>query len=65
MRFLDSDRGLIGTIMTILASYLVMFQTISVITQTYIVLNIPMALHDVVFGLWLIIKGFNKPKIAV
>jgi hypothetical protein len=53
--------GLLGTTSTIVASYLVMFQSIEVISQTYVILNIPVALQEIVLGLWLIIKGFNNP----
>ena len=60
-----SGWGLIGTILTIIASYLVMFRLISVITQTYIILNMPLALQEIVLGLWLIIKGFNKSEESV
>ena len=51
--------GLFGTTLTILASLLLMFQFIEVVTSFYIVLNIPMVLQEFVFALWLIIKGFN------
>ena len=51
--------GLLGTTLTILASLLLMFQFIEVVTSFYIVLNIPMVLQEFVFALWLIIKGFN------
>ena len=58
-----SGWGLLGTVSTIIASYLVMFQFIEVITQTYIIMNIPMALQEVVLGVWLIVKGLNKPYV--
>jgi hypothetical protein len=38
-----------------------MFQSIEVISQTYVILNIPMALQEIVLGVWLIFKGFNNP----
>ena len=57
-----SGWGLLGTILTIVASYLIMFQFIEVISQTYILLNIPMAVQEIVLGMWLIIKGFSNPK---
>lgn len=52
--------GLLATVLTIVSSYLIMFSLINVITQTYIILNIPMALQEITFAFWLIIKGFNK-----
>ena len=54
--------GLIGTILTIIASYLVMFQLLEIITPTYIIMNSPMALQEIVLGLWLVIKGFNTSE---
>ena len=60
-----SGWGLFATILTIIASYLIMFQLISVITQTYIILNIPMALQEIALGGWLIIKGFNRSEASV
>lgn len=51
--------GLLGTILAIVASYLIMFQFIEVISKTYILLNIPMAMQEIILGIWLIIKGFN------
>lgn len=54
-----SSWGLVGTILAILASLLVMFRIIGIITTIYIVLNIPMALQEMVLAVWLIAKGFN------
>jgi hypothetical protein len=51
--------GLVGVIFAIAASLLFFFHIISIITTIYIVLNIPMALQEIVLALWLIIKGFN------
>lgn len=52
--------GLIATLLTMLASYLVMFQATRVITSSYIAMNVPMALHDLVLGIWLIVKGLHQ-----
>ena len=51
--------GLVGTTLTILATLLVMFRLIDIITTSYIVLNSPMALQEMVLAVWLIVKGFN------
>jgi hypothetical protein len=51
--------GLVGTILTIVATLLVMFRLIGIITTGYIVLNFPMAVQEMVLALWLIVKGFN------
>ncbi|XMB66685.1 DUF4386 domain-containing protein [Mycoplasmatota bacterium zrk1] len=58
-----SGWGLIGTVLTILASLLVMFQLIDIITPIYIVLSLPMALLEIVLAIWLIVKGFNTSVI--
>jgi hypothetical protein len=55
-----SGLGLLSTILAIVASYLIMFQRIEVISMTYILLNIPIAVQEVVLGMWLIIKGFSN-----
>ena len=51
--------GFIGNILAILASLLVMFQTIDIITTVYLVLFFPIALQEMVLAIWLIVKGFN------
>jgi len=51
--------GLVGTTLTIFATLLVMFRLIGIITTSYIVLNSPMALQEMVLAVWLIVKGFN------
>jgi Domain of unknown function (DUF4386) len=52
--------GLIGATLTILASLLVMFSFIEIITPIYIILNLPMAVQELTLAMWLIIKGFNS-----
>ena len=54
--------GLIGTAVTIVASCLFMFRSISLMTSVY--MDLPLALQEVVFAVWLIIKGFNPSAIA-
>jgi hypothetical protein len=56
--------GLSGTIITILASLLIMFHTINIITSTYLVLNLPLILLEIVLAILLIVKGFNPSAIA-
>jgi hypothetical protein len=55
-----SVSGVFGTMLTILASFLVMFQAIDIITPIYMVLNIPTALTEIALAIWLIAKGFNQ-----
>lgn len=54
-----SGWGLVGTTLTILASFLLMFRFIKLMTTIYMVLNLPMALQEMVLAVWLIVKGFN------
>ena len=59
-----SGWGFVGTTLTILASLLLLFRLIDVITPIYIVLNLPLALQEMVLAVWLIVKGFNPSAIA-
>ncbi len=52
--------GLIGAVLSIIASFLVLFQVIEIITTKYIALNVPTALLELILGIWLIVKGFDK-----
>jgi hypothetical protein len=52
--------GAVGALLSVLASLLVLFGSIDIITSGYIILNIPSALLELVLALWLIIKGFDK-----
>jgi hypothetical protein len=54
-----SGWGLAGIPFAIAASLLFFFRAISVITPMYLVLNIPMALQEIVLAIWLIVKGFD------
>ena len=58
-----SGWGLIATALTISATVCVMFRVIGIITTTYIALNVPMALQELVLAVWLIAKGFNPSEI--
>ncbi len=54
--------GLVGTALTIFATCLVMFRLIDIITTSYLVLNFPMALQEMVLAVWLIVKGFRQTE---
>jgi hypothetical protein len=60
-----SGWGFVGTTLTILATLLVMFRVIGIITTSYMVLNLPAALQEMVLALWLIVKGFNASAIEL
>ncbi|GAA4840629.1 hypothetical protein GCM10023310_18180 [Paenibacillus vulneris] len=51
--------GLVGSILSILASLLFMIRFIG-LDATYMMLNIPIAFQQLVLAIWLIIKGFNR-----
>jgi hypothetical protein len=57
-----SGWGLVGTAVTITASFLFMFRIIELMTSVY--MNFPLALQEMVFAVWLIVKGFNPSAIA-
>jgi hypothetical protein len=52
--------GFIGTIFTIFASLLVMFKMIDILTSTYLVLNLPLILLEIVLAIWFIARGFDQ-----
>jgi len=54
-----SSWGLIGNILAMLASFLILFRLIDVITYHFAVLTIPLVLQEIVLAIWLIVKGFN------
>ena len=56
--------GLVGNILAILASLLVMFHIIDIISTVYLVLFLPIALQEIILAILLIVKGFNTSVIA-
>ena len=56
--------GIIGAIVTIIASFLIMFGLIDIITPEYMIMNVPIALQELTFAIWLIVKGFNRKVIS-
>ena len=52
--------GLLGTLFTVFASLLIMFDIIDIITTAYIALNLPLILLEMVLAIWLIAKGFDS-----
>lgn len=59
-----SSWGLIGNILAMLASFLILFRLIDVITPHFAVLTIPLVLQEIGFAIWLIAKGFNLSVIV-
>lgn len=52
--------GILGAVIAILASILVMTKQVQIISPAYIILNIPIALQEIVFAGWLIFVGFKQ-----
>ncbi|MBK7628698.1 MAG: DUF4386 domain-containing protein [Bacteroidales bacterium] len=50
--------GLLGTIFTIFASLLIMFDMIDILTSIYFGLNLPLILLELLLAIWFIAKGF-------
>ncbi len=59
-----SGWGLVGITLTIVASVSVMFRLIDPFSTIEVVLNLPIALQEMVLAVWLIAKGFNPSAIA-
>ncbi|TNE28012.1 MAG: DUF4386 domain-containing protein [Bacteroidetes bacterium] len=51
--------GMVGTLLSMTASVLLMFQVVDVITTEYLILNTPTAIVELLLGFWLIFKGWN------
>ena len=57
--FWISAWGLLGVLLSAAASVLILFQVFDVISAQYLALNAPTALVEIVFALWLLVKGFE------
>lgn len=51
--------GILGVVLSMLASVLLLFNIVDVITVEYLVLNAPTGLFEFVLGIWLVFNGFN------
>lgn len=51
--------GILGVVLSMLASVLLLFNIVDVITVEYLVLNAPTGLFEFVLGIWFFFKGFN------
>ncbi|MFN6945725.1 MAG: DUF4386 domain-containing protein [Cytophagaceae bacterium] len=51
--------GILGNILLILASFLILFQIVNVISTAYIAITVPLVLQELIFAIWLIIKGLD------
>ena len=53
--------GLAGTMLCLTADLLVLFQSITMLSSTQVVLSLPIGVQEMVLAVWLIVKGFS-PK---
>jgi hypothetical protein len=51
--------GIVGAAIAMLASIFVWLKYVKIISPTYMLLNIPLALQEFVFAVWLLWKGFE------
>ncbi len=51
--------GIVGNVFIMLASFLLMFQCIEVISFEYGIMSIPLVLQEIILAIWLIIKGLD------
>jgi Domain of unknown function (DUF4386) len=59
-----SGWGLIGITLTIITCLLVMFRVIPPFGTIQVAANLPIAVQEMVFAVWLILKGVNSPVSA-
>jgi hypothetical protein len=57
-----SGWGLVGTTLMFLATLLVMSRLIGIVTTSYLVQTLPIALQEMVLAVWLIVKGFRQTE---
>ena len=57
--------GIIGTGLTMLASFFVLFRLVDVVTPLYLGMNAPLALQSLVLAMWLITRGFDTSSLEL
>jgi branched-subunit amino acid transport protein AzlD len=57
--------GIIGSLLTLMATFLLMFDVIKIVTPTYFIMNTPTALLELTLALYLIIKGFKPSAVNI
>ncbi len=56
--------GVLGTLLSAIASILILFQVIEIITAEYLILNVPTAILELILGIWLMVNGFDRKVCA-
>ncbi len=55
--------GFAGTVLAMVASFLVMFRRVEIVSPPYLLLNVPIAVEEMVLAGWLIVKGFSPQSL--
>ena len=53
--------GIVGNGLIVIASFLLLFQLIEVISTEYGIMTMPLVLQEIVLAIWLLVKGLNLP----
>ena len=53
--------GIFGNTVIMIASFLLLFELIEIVSIEYGIMTIPLVLQEVVLAIWLIVKGMNIP----
>jgi len=59
-----SGWGLVGATLSMVSGLFVMFSLIGPLSTFQVVLNLPIAVQEMILAVWLIVKGFNSSAIA-
>ncbi len=54
--------GITGALLSIAASILFLSGAVNILSMSYLALNAPAAVQELILGLWLLIRGFNKNR---
>ena len=56
--------GMIGAFLSAGASVLFLFGKLNILTAEYLALNAPTVVHELLLGIWLTVKGFDKRALS-
>ncbi len=51
--------GIIGNTLIMIASFLLLFELVEVVSTEYGIMTVPLVLQEIVFAIWLIVKGLQ------
>lgn len=57
--------GFIGCTFTLIATFLFMLDLIKMFTTIYFIMNIPIAIFELILAIFLIVKGFNCDELSL